>query len=336
MHPCYKLEYSVGKQQNEMSLTLRYIMRKFSQMHDDYQALMKDVHGGMYEGGRTPLLTSEEKELLRQVDERSMEKQKAREILEKIHPALPYLSRRQYFEHMAAFAAHYSEQLNASTNIMVSPGQYKKAWQLLHQWVTPVYTEYLLNNTRFLCRVPAAWLTTVPSGTSHAETLCFRVNRAMRNLPECHLAFVDIAMQALSTTKLLKHMHQTRTPTIRSGRPQQEPVTVTITEQEWRQHVTTSTLLPLFNMRQSTKRQLKGKPALRTKQKRKATALQRTVGIQRHHWNIWNRPTARMYTHRDKRKQQNTRRQEAQEEEVHRQASGGSSSSIALPVESQK
>ena len=95
----------------------------------------------MYQGGGTPLLRDEEKELLRQVDDRDMEKQKAKEILEKIHPDLPYLSRRQYYEHMAAFAAHYSEQLNASTNIMVSPGQYKKAWQLLHQWVTPVHAQ---------------------------------------------------------------------------------------------------------------------------------------------------------------------------------------------------
>ena len=188
----------------------------------------------------------------------------ARLTLEASDPNEPFHNRLQFYQHLAAYARIYTEKLNARTRIMVRPGEYRRARDLLVTWANTTNTEYLMNNVCVIQRIPIRWHSQLPSGTCSTETVCYRVNQTLDNLPTAHYEHVLHTLTAMHLRSLLSFSAVRSTPSIVHNRQCNYEMgtiaAVKFTDDDWKLHCRTEPILPNRQRKRATQQYLRENP----------------------------------------------------------------------------
>ena len=161
-------EYGFWRKKTAGSVLLRQIMVKFVAYDSGMDA---SALGDPYQGADVVNTSPEEKAHRNHILYSSLPLSRARRVVQCLDCSKPFYSRIEYVEALAALAALHSGDMEK-----MIPGPNRKVKDILWTAASPCRSEWYLNNTRLRLRIPQAWHSLIPSGTTSNESLHAEVN----------------------------------------------------------------------------------------------------------------------------------------------------------------
>ena len=199
-------EYGSSRRRTAASRVLRSMMRKFTAPPRTPAVPFWSPFKGF---AATPLTLAEANKRNLILSGR-MSRAAAGRILEKLSADVPWQSRYEYIEAMAALASLHAQEMTRKI-----PGPNKTGSQLLYNACSPVRFGWFANNMQARCKLPARFHAMLPSGTTSNEALHSEVKAWFRQTQAMHRSTLQLKLQILLLGKSLPHYLALRRPTLR-------------------------------------------------------------------------------------------------------------------------
>ena len=190
-------EYATWRKRTAGSRYLRRIMAKFTKVDPETGA---EAWGDNYNGrGAAPLDRAEESMRAKVLDG-SMSRARADMVHDALDSQRPFYTRVEFVEALAALSSLFWDEVQRRVT-----GANKPLYRLLWCAAAPDRLEWLFNNIRQRCRMPAAQLSLLPSGSASNEALHSEINNWFRQTQQIHQATLTLKLDMLAFGKLLTH-----------------------------------------------------------------------------------------------------------------------------------
>ena len=206
VHLPMSVEYASARRRTPGSRLLRNIMKKFS-ARGAHKA--SSAWGPAYVGDEPPPVTDEEKRMLAHVDERSLPMARARQVVKRISPTMPFNARIQFIEAIAALVVMYPDEMDR-----VAPGPNRTVARILRSAVEPKRIEWYLNTTRAIHHMPPQHIPLLAVGTTSNEALHAELRLWLERANQFHEATLALKLRVLRLAKHFAHNAALYAPTL--------------------------------------------------------------------------------------------------------------------------
>ncbi len=200
-------EYSTWHKRTEGSRFLRKIMSKFNKRDKRRTAASWGV---FFTGDGGAGLDRAESGMRQKITDRSMSTTVASRIYKKLNGDVPFYTRLDYIECLAALVALYPEEVKRT-----APGPNKPVFKILWNAAAVDRVEWMFNNIRIRHSMALSECNLLPSGTSSNEALHAEVNKWFRQTQQIHQSTLKLKLTILSFAKLVSHTCAMYRPTLR-------------------------------------------------------------------------------------------------------------------------
>ena len=222
-HLAMTCEYASSRKRTAATRCLRLILRKLT-ARDNLSAA---TWGPVFTGSNAKPLSREEEKARNQIEDKSMRKVQAENILQNLDPAKPFLLRLDWIQALAALASVHRSEMDR-----LAPGPNRKIYQLLHTASAPNRSGWYFNNLIMRHLLSAERLSMMPIGTSSNEALHHEINNWFRETQKLHKATLTLKLEIMQLAKVLTHNSAMYKPTTRQM-PEAELLARTASRRLW-------------------------------------------------------------------------------------------------------
>ena len=205
IHLAIVYEYAQWNKKTAGSKKLRLILKKVLAVNPH---IISNFEQSLFTGESSRPLTSDEEEARAQVQDRSMDVNDAKQLLQEIDVREPFQTRVLFIRYIAAICALYPKEVSRKVT-----GANKEVYRVLWSACAPDRLEWLFNNIRIRHKVPKEILPFLPSGTSSNEALHAEINSWNRSTQALHRSTLELKLRFYTYIKLLAHHLATCFPT---------------------------------------------------------------------------------------------------------------------------
>jgi hypothetical protein len=265
IHLCITYKHAHARKSTPGSRFLKRILNRFNVIPSKELDLGKPFTGVEEIGLSVAELFMRDK-----IDSMDMNSKQAARIVLAFPDALPYGSRFEFIEALAALTSYFRTEVTRKTHVR---GMYhgriqgKPLFAVVGCAGNPGRMGYYWNNLRIRQSMPIAYARMLGSGTSSNEQLHAEVNNWFRNIPEMYSGTISLQLRMNTFTKLKVHCVSMYTPQLRQVR--QTTVMSAISGSwrfdnpsgAWASFVASNVNLPAYHARVATRAALRARNA---------------------------------------------------------------------------
>jgi len=173
-----RYEYAMWNRRSDGSRCLRRIMAKFT-VYDP--TISPNSWGSPFTGQELRELTKDEELVRQKIDDGSMALQKANLILEKLDCSVPFRTRVEFIESLAALVSVHGKEVKK-----VAKGANRPLYKILHTAAAWQRVEWYFNNIRLKYMISPSKHGLLPVGTTSNEALHAEINGWFRQTVAMH------------------------------------------------------------------------------------------------------------------------------------------------------